>query len=109
MMRPLTLAELVGPLQAQLIGPDQAFSGVATDSRKVRPGELFVALRGEHFDGHDYVSAVAAQGAAAAMVDKAWAAANPVPLPLLVVDDTRRGLGQLAANWRSRFSTLSRR
>ncbi|MBL8436163.1 MAG: UDP-N-acetylmuramoyl-tripeptide--D-alanyl-D-alanine ligase [Zoogloea sp.] len=86
------------------VGGQVLFSSVSTDSRAIKPGQLFVALRGENFDGHDYVSAVAAQGAAAAMVDKAWAAANPVPLPLLVVDDTRLGLGRLAANWRSRFS-----
>ncbi|MGL4564968.1 MAG: Mur ligase domain-containing protein, partial [Halioglobus sp.] len=55
MMRALTLAELVGPLQAQLIGPDREFHGVSTDSRTVRPGELFVALRGENFDGHDFL------------------------------------------------------
>ncbi len=86
------------------VGGQVLFSSVSTDSRAIQPGQLFVALRGENFDGHDYVSVVAAQGAVAAMVDKAWAAANPVPLPLLVVDDTRLGLGQLAANWRSRFS-----
>ena len=86
------------------VGGQVIFLSVSTDSRAIQPGQRFVALRGEHFDGHDYVAAVAAQGAAAAMVDKAWAAANPVPLPLLVVDDTRLGLGQLAANWRSRFS-----
>jgi len=86
------------------VGGQVLFSSVSTDSRAIQPGQLFVALRGENFDGHDYVSAVAAQGAAAAMVDKAWAGANPVPLPLLVVDDTRLGLGRLAANWRSRFS-----
>ena len=49
---------------------------------------------GDRFDGHDYVAAVAAQGAVAAMVGVAGA--NPVPLPLLVVDDTRLGLGRLA-------------
>ena len=86
------------------VGGQVLFSSVSTDSRAIQPGQLFVALRGDNFDGHDYVAAVAAQGAAAAMVDKAWAAANPVPLPLLVVDDTRLGLGQLAASWRSRFS-----
>ena len=86
------------------VGGQVLFLSVSTDSRAIQPGQLFVALRGDNFDGHDYVAAVAAQGAAAAMVDKAWAAANPVPLPLLVVDDTRLGLGQLAAKWRSRFS-----
>jgi UDP-N-acetylmuramoyl-tripeptide--D-alanyl-D-alanine ligase len=75
------------------VGGQVLFLSVSTDSRAIQPGQLFVALRGERFDGHDYV-AVAAQGAAAAMVDKAWAAANPVPLPLLVVDDTRLGLGR---------------
>ena len=85
------------------VGGQVLFSSVSTDSRAIRPGQLFVALRGDRFDGHDYVAAVAAQGAVAAMVDKAWAAANPVPLPLLIVDDTRLGLGRLAAGWRNRF------
>jgi UDP-N-acetylmuramoyl-tripeptide--D-alanyl-D-alanine ligase len=47
---------------------------------------------------------VAAQGAVAAMVDRAWAATNPVPLPLLVVEDTRLGSATLAAGWRARFA-----
>ena len=68
------------------VGGQVLFLSVSTDSRAIQPGQLFVALRGDNFDGHDYVAAVAAQGAAAAMVDKAWAAANPVPLPLLVVE-----------------------
>ena len=85
------------------VGGQVLFSSVSTDSRAIRPGQLFVALRGDRFDGHDYVAAVAAQGAVAAIVDKAWAAANPVPLPLLIVDDTRLGLGRLAAGWRNRF------
>ena len=61
------------------VGGNAAFSSVSTDSRAIQPGQLFVALRGERFDAHAFVSAVAAQGAAAAMVDRAWAAANPVP------------------------------
>ena len=85
------------------VGRQVLFLSVSTDSRAIKPGQLFVALRGDRFDGHDYVAAVAAQGAVAAMVDKAWAAANPVPLPLLIVDDTRLGLGRLAAGWRNRF------
>lgn len=85
------------------VGGNVTFSSVSTDSRAIQPGQLFVALRGERFDGHAFVAAVAGQGAVAAMVDRAWAAANPVPLPLVIVDDTRLGLGRLAANWRSRF------
>lgn len=80
------------------------FTCVGTDSRHVRPGQLFVALRGERFDGHDFVAAAAEAGAVAALVDSRWAAAHdPAPLPLLVVDDTRLALGRLAAHWRSRF------
>ncbi|ATE58885.1 UDP-N-acetylmuramoyl-tripeptide--D-alanyl-D-alanine ligase [Thauera sinica] len=85
------------------------FDTVGTDSRSLAPGQLFVALRGERFDGHDFVAAAAAGGAAAAMVDARWAdvqADLPVaaPLPLIVVDDTRLALGTLAAAWRARFS-----
>ena len=74
------------------------FASVGTDSRALAPGQLFVALRGERFDGHDFVDAAAQAGAAAAMVDSAWAAAHAdAALPLLVVDDTRLALGTLAA------------
>ena len=85
------------------VGGNVYFQSVSTDSRAIQSGQLFVALRGDRFDGHEFVTALAAQGAVAAMVDRAWAATNPVPLPLLVVEDTRLGLGQLAAGWRSRF------
>ncbi len=81
------------------------FDSVGTDSRALVPGQLFVALRGERFDGHAFVAEAAAGGAAAALVDAAWAAVNAEPpLPLLVVDDTRLALGTLAAAWRSRFA-----
>jgi UDP-N-acetylmuramoyl-tripeptide--D-alanyl-D-alanine ligase len=79
------------------------FTGVATDSRAIAAGELFVALRGERFDGHDYVRPVLAHGAAAAMVQDTWAAAHGAGLPLVPVADTRIGLGKLAAHWRRQF------
>jgi UDP-N-acetylmuramoyl-L-alanyl-D-glutamate--2,6-diaminopimelate ligase len=67
--------------------------GVAYDSRRVRPGDLFVAVRGERADGHDFVAAAAAAGAAAALVE------HPVeaPLPQVSVPDTRCALGPVAA------------
>ncbi len=87
--------------------PDAAtFAGVCTDSRAVKAGELFIALRGENFDGHDFVSAALKQGAAAAMVETAWLEKHEeyaTGLPLLVVADSRRALGDLAAAWRARF------
>jgi UDP-N-acetylmuramoyl-tripeptide--D-alanyl-D-alanine ligase len=83
-------------------GEDAGFLSVGTDSRAVVPGMLFVALIGERFDGHEFVREVLAEGAAGAMVEHAWAKANP-DLPLIPVVDTRAALGQLAAHWRARF------
>jgi UDP-N-acetylmuramoyl-tripeptide--D-alanyl-D-alanine ligase len=79
-----------------------AFTAVSTDSRSVAAGELFIALKGERFDGHAFVSDVLDRGAAGALVEAAWAAGH-ADLPLVAVDDTRRGLGRLAADWRARF------
>jgi len=66
MMRSFHLSELQGALQAERSGADVEIRGVTTDSRRVQPGDLFVALRGERFDGHEFLPAVAAAGAAAA-------------------------------------------
>jgi len=92
-MRALTLAELKTPLAAQLHGLDQEFTGVSTDSRTLQRGDLFVALRGEHFDGHDYIAQVCDTGAAAALVTTPVAAA----ISQLQVADTQRALGLLGA------------
>lgn len=100
MMRALSLAELVTPLQAQLIGVDQEFRGVSTDSRQLRPGDLFVALRGENFNGHDYLQQVAAAGAVAALVDQV----TDLSTSALQVPNTLKALGQLAGYHRQLYS-----
>jgi UDP-N-acetylmuramoyl-tripeptide--D-alanyl-D-alanine ligase len=82
-------------------GGDPVFTGVSTDTRTVRGGELFVALRGEKFDGHDFLDQAKQSGAVAAMIDRKFAAKPP--LPAVVVDDTKLALGSLAKGWRSRF------
>jgi UDP-N-acetylmuramoyl-tripeptide--D-alanyl-D-alanine ligase len=99
-MRPFLLSELANPLAANLHGNDVRISAVSTDSRRIHPGELFVALRGERFDGHAFMDAVSAAGAAAALVSE------PVntSLPTLVVDDTELALGRLGAFNRSLFT-----
>mgnify|MGYP001590598455 CR=1 FL=1 len=85
-------------------GANARFAAVASDTRTIKEGALFVALRGERFDGHEYIAAARARGAVAAMVDRrAPSASSDSPLPLLVVDDTRLGLGRLAAYWRRKF------
>ena len=81
---------------------DAALAGVSTDSRNISAGELFVALPGENFDGHDYVEAAQARGAAGAMVSRAIA--TPSPFPQIIADDTLLALGRLAQSWRSRFT-----
>ncbi|MDO8346578.1 MAG: UDP-N-acetylmuramoyl-tripeptide--D-alanyl-D-alanine ligase [Rugosibacter sp.] len=98
----MTLDEAAQCLDATRSGEDCGFSGVTTDSRELQSGELFVAVKGEHFDGHAYVQEVLARGAAGALVSREFAAAQPV-WPLIAVGDTRLALGGLAAAWRRRF------
>jgi UDP-N-acetylmuramoyl-tripeptide--D-alanyl-D-alanine ligase len=98
----MSLGEAATVLGTRAEVPQAVFAGVSTDTRSVRRGELFVALRGEHFDGHAFLGVAAQAGAAGAIVDKA--AKPPFPLPVLVVDDTKAALGALAKHWRSRFS-----
>lgn len=95
----MSLAELATEMKAQLHGVDTRINGVSTDTRSIAPGTLFVALRGEHFDGHDFLAQAIDSGAVAALVDTP----AELNLPQLVVDDTRLGLGRLAAVWRKRF------
>lgn len=90
------LAEWAG---GRLHGEDAPVRGVAIDSRRIAPGELFVALPGNRVDGHDFVAAAAAAGAAGALV----ARRQPVDLPQIEVADPRRALGAIAAAWRARF------
>ena len=71
MMRAMCLSELEQPLQGHLLGGYREFSRVSTDSRSLQAGELFVALAGDNFDGHDYLAQVAASGAVAALVSQA--------------------------------------
>jgi len=84
-----------------LCGPDRAIAGVSTDTRTVAPGQLFVALRGERFDGHDFLEQAVAAGAGALLVTDG--ARIPAGFPALVVADTRLALGRLAAAWRAGF------
>nr|WP_246167855.1 UDP-N-acetylmuramoyl-tripeptide--D-alanyl-D-alanine ligase [Propionivibrio limicola] len=92
-------------MSGTVAGKNVCFLGVTTDSRNVAAGQLFVALRGERFDGHAFVGAAKKLGAAAAVVDVEGAEVlGDVGLPLIVVADTRLALGALAAAWRARFS-----
>jgi UDP-N-acetylmuramoyl-tripeptide--D-alanyl-D-alanine ligase len=76
---------------------------VNTDSRAVQPGDLFVALRGERFDGHDFLDQVSRQGAAALVLGFSRAAACPPGMPAVLVGDTHAALGRIAARYRRDF------
>ena len=88
-------------------GAGARFHGCGTDSRRIEAGTLFIAIRGERFDGHDFVDQVAASGAAGALVEAGWLpAATPAPDPdfaLIPVPDSLVGFGALASAWRRRF------
>ncbi|MFO1316364.1 MAG: UDP-N-acetylmuramoyl-tripeptide--D-alanyl-D-alanine ligase [Burkholderiales bacterium] len=89
-------------VDGRLFGASVRFRRVTTDSRALADGDLFVALKGERFDGHDFVPAALAHGAVAAMVaaDRAPALAGT----LIAVADPLAALGRLAAHWRRQFA-----
>ncbi|MDR3411301.1 MAG: UDP-N-acetylmuramoyl-tripeptide--D-alanyl-D-alanine ligase [Formivibrio sp.] len=94
----LTLRDAALAMSGELAATgEHAFNRVTTDSRDVRPGDLFFALKGERFDGHDFVTQVLEQGAVAAVT------CVPGPGARIVVGDTLAALGALAAAWRGRF------
>jgi UDP-N-acetylmuramoyl-tripeptide--D-alanyl-D-alanine ligase len=100
----IDLMKAAAAMNAHLSAP-VTVNAVQTDTRSLDAGCLFVALRGDRFDGHDYLVTAVEAGAAAVMVDAAHATgeAPALGVPMLVVDDTRLGLGRLAAWWRAQF------
>jgi UDP-N-acetylmuramoyl-tripeptide--D-alanyl-D-alanine ligase len=104
-MSTIPLGELLAATGAEVRGelpPDIAFRWVERNSRKVVTGDLFVAVKGERFDGHQFVADAIDRGAAAALVARDWLdRLGEVPIPLIVVDDPVTALQQLAAARRS--------
>src|SRR5262249_16310808 len=83
--------------------PETSVRDVSTDSRAVQPGNLFVALSGPNFDGHDFLGEVYRKGAAAAVINEKRASPLPQGFPCVLVADTRAALGKLAAAYRRQF------
>ncbi len=94
-----TLAQFAQACGGELGGADRAYTGVSTDTRTIKPGELFIALRGPRFNANDFVAAAEAAGAAGAVVER------PIDRPLaqVLVGDTQEALTTSAAAWRARF------
>lgn len=95
----MMLSEAKKAINAQLIGADTLFTSVGADSRNIVQDQLFVALKGESFDGHAFALQAIKQGAAAVMVASEDANAEPA----ILVKDTYQALGELAAYWRGKF------
>ncbi|MBV9076267.1 MAG: UDP-N-acetylmuramoylalanyl-D-glutamyl-2, 6-diaminopimelate--D-alanyl-D-alanine ligase, partial [Methylobacteriaceae bacterium] len=95
-----TMAELAALPGARLVGPVAPASGVSIDTRTLQPGDLFVAIRGDARDGHDFVEAAIAKGAAAAIVAEDRAGAFPGPL--VAVPDPLDGLRDMGRAARAR-------
>jgi UDP-N-acetylmuramoyl-tripeptide--D-alanyl-D-alanine ligase len=95
-----TLADFARACGGELIGTDRAYSGVSSDTRTIKPGELFVALRGPRFNANEFVAAAAAAGAAGAVVDTRVDAR----IAQILVGDTLEALQKSAAAWRARFT-----
>jgi UDP-N-acetylmuramoyl-tripeptide--D-alanyl-D-alanine ligase len=101
-MNPLKVSEIAQFAGATLSSGDGTvvINKVSTDSRTIKPGELFVALHGENFEGRDFVEASAKAGATGALVDLNWAGSVPNNFVLLRVTDTLQAYQNLAANYR---------
>ena len=101
-MDPLTLFQIAQFAGASLSSGDgiAVINKISTDSRTIQSGELFVALRGENFEGHDFVEASAKAGATGALVDPNWAGSVPNNFALLRATDTLQAYQTLAANYR---------
>jgi UDP-N-acetylmuramoyl-tripeptide--D-alanyl-D-alanine ligase len=95
-----TLRDAARVIGGELVGEDRPYGCVSTDSRTLKPGALFVALRGPNFDGAAFVQAAAAQGAIGALVERVI----PGALPQVRVPDTLRALQELANGWRADFT-----
>ena len=98
-----TLHQLIDVLNAvasPATDPDSIATRITTDSRSINPGDVFLALRGEKFDGHHFIQSAIEQGVIAAIVDQQFEAGN---LPVLTVPDTLQAYQAIAHWWRTQF------
>jgi len=94
----MMLSEIAACVQGQLVGEDVAISSVSIDTRAIKPGQLYVAIKGHNFDGNEFVAEAEQAGAVAAIVHQGITAT----IPHIVVDDTRLALAELAGVWRKK-------
>ncbi len=95
----MSLSILADVLKCPHRGPDAVFTGVCHDTRSLQSGDLYVAIKGERFDGHNFLAEAISAGAAGAMLARDL----ETPLPYVRVPNTRLALGNLGAFWRNQF------
>jgi UDP-N-acetylmuramoyl-tripeptide--D-alanyl-D-alanine ligase len=100
MIAPLSLKILQQEFSWQLIGANCSFVSISTDTRTLRSGDLYVALLGDNFDGHDFIAEAIEQGACAVLSSKKM----PIAIPQLIVEDTRIALAIVANTVRRQFN-----
>ncbi|HEV7927959.1 MAG TPA: UDP-N-acetylmuramoyl-tripeptide--D-alanyl-D-alanine ligase [Verrucomicrobiae bacterium] len=104
-MEPLTLENIAQTMEGELLNASTArpITRLSIDSRQVKPGDLFIALAGERFDGHAFLAEAARLGASAVVAERRKLPADFNACPVILVDNTRRALGRLGAAYRRAF------
>ncbi len=106
-MDPLCLEEIAAMAGGRVLSggdPGLTVSRISKDTRTIESGDLYLALRGENFDGNDFVDQAVARGAAAALVDRDVSRELAQAVPLILVDDALAALQRLASAWRDRLN-----
>lgn len=103
----ITAGELVLPIRGKHVsGPiKKVFTGLNTDSRKILPGQVFLALKGDRYDGHDFIDTALKKGAAGIITESKYTAQGTEDVVIIAVSDTLRALGDLAGWWRHQHDT----
>ena len=103
----ITLEDLFNLPTSEIVNPDnyKAVSKISIDSRKIDKGSLFIAIKGERFDGHNFVREVIKNGASAVVIErKKYSQFRYLDIPVILVDKTVDALGGLAKVWRSKLN-----
>jgi len=107
-MTPVSLSELAASVDGQLTGTDCRIAGFSTDTRTLNHGDVYFCLRGDNFDGHNFVQLAIEKGAAAVICEKdlqlATQTAKQTTIAQLIVADTRQAFGRFAMLWRKRYT-----
>ncbi|HOM43920.1 MAG TPA: Mur ligase domain-containing protein, partial [Bacillota bacterium] len=103
MMEALSMGEIARAANGVLMNfeEESEVSGVSTDSRKINPGDMFIALAGENFDGHDFIDKAIEKGAVLAVTQRL---PERCKIPYILVEDTLKALQDIAAYYRSKFN-----